>query len=198
MKKSLLLLVCCFIAVAGVAQHNNLFVYGEVGGGEGNFATTKIGINAIYKDFAFGIGHYSQWADAPDVPSDYNTGIHVFGSNKPQQTLSTYCFTAGKVFYTKSKNIRYVAKAGISWGNLELPDTYTKVSYGFMESNYQVAYKDVAALGIVLNPTVEFSLTRHFGFSAGLWANVNTARSTFGVEGNIIFGRLRNWRKPGL
>jgi hypothetical protein len=51
------------------------------------------------------------------------------------------------------------------------------------------------ATGLTLDPTIEFPLSRGFGFSIGLYSNINAINSVFGADANMIFGKLRGKNK---
>lgn len=192
LKRLFILIICIGIAISSIGKDRNYSCYGEIGYGGGNFNSFKLGLNGIYKKFAFGITFYNQWADATGVPSDYHAGFAIFGSGTPQQSIGTCCISGGWVFNTHSAYMRYVVKGGLVIGTYNKPTDYTKIPPVFFGSNYDVTTKDYAAVGFCFNPTVEFPLGAGFGFAAGAFGNLNTGHSTFGFEASIIFGRLRN------
>ena len=191
MNKILIVILVCLVPLSCLGRgSNDVYIYGEAGGGGGNFASGKFGVNAIYQNLCFGISYYGQFANAQNVPPDYDPGLVIF-NRLPQQTLNFVCFTAGWVVYAHNPRIRYLLKGGLALGSSTLPDTYTPVYYGYFGPNYDVSYQTIFLAGLHLNPTIEFPLTRGFGLSVGLWSNINTVRSSYGIEGNILFGRLR-------
>ena len=191
MKKAVILIFILALMAVQPVSAKKLFIYTEFGGGYGNMGSAKFGINAIYNGFTYGICFYGQHIQADYVPPDYGSGLVILGPNQPQQYLRSTCFTFGKVFYMGDPHIRLVMKGGLALSSYEYPDYYTRVTPGWFDSNYQIDWANKSALGLYINPTMEFPLSAAFGLSVGGWANINAVKSSFGVEGNILLGRVR-------
>ncbi len=194
MKRALFIITGLLFVFNGNSKDRAMFIYGELGGGYGNFSTFKAAINGIYNnDYCFGIAYYGQSRRADNIPADFNPGLDYLIVQRPQQTLNTINITAGKVILTQYKMIRYLLKGGISIGYCKTPANYTESSNGYLlSSNYDVTYDSKMAVGLVLNPTVEFPFCPGFGLNLGLTCNLNTSQSYFGAEAGLIFGKTRN------
>ena len=125
---------------------------------------------------------------ASTTPSDYTKGIL---DGDPQQTLGSVIFCFGKIFNTNSPYVRYVLRGGLSGGTVATPTNFQPNS-GWFSSNYTYSYKNELTMGLVLNPAIEFPLTRHFGLAAGGYANINPVMPVFGVDVTLIFGGVRH------
>lgn len=191
MKNNLLLAFICLLFSCGNSVGKEVFYYGELGGGYGNFPSFKLGINRVHNNNIFSIVYYVQEKDASNIPPDYIVGNESSTHKKPQQTIASLCFTKGKIFKVANGHIRFVLKGGSLIGLYAKPTNFTPDIYGWYGSNYDVKYKDYLVAGAIVNPLIEFPINRYYGFSTGLWANVNTGVTTYGVELNLLFGNLR-------
>ncbi len=195
MKKIIAAILLLCISLSGYAWDRNLYVYGEMGGGNGNFGSFKMGLNCIYSGFIISGTYYYQSANATYVPPDYEPGLVIFGSRTPQQSLDYFCLTAGKVIYFANGHMRCLLKGGISVGETTYPESYTRIPQGWFDSNYDISFKTISLAGFHMNPTIEIPIGAGFGLSAGLWADINTARSSYGIEGSLLFGKVSHRRR---
>ena len=199
MKKLILILLLTIHAVNANARNSSdtlvkhNMTYGEFGGGYGTHGSFKWALNFINSTnrittvcFVF-----SAHRD-PGCPSDFSPGLFEMTA---QQKLFMLGVMSGKVFYSGAANIRYTLKGGLSAGIVSTPTDYAK-SGGWFSANYTYNLKSELTPGLLLNPTLELPLNRHFGFSFGLYANINLISPVFGLEGSMLFGKLRN-KRPG-
>ncbi len=211
MKKAILItaiLSAQLLANSGIcrAQRNGNdgpFIYGELGGGWGNFGSYHCAITGIFaKDNMISIGYTYNVRKTPELPSDFKSAYWSFGGADPdpQQRLSMFALMYGKVFYTRSPNVRFVARGGLSAGNAFYSSDFTSAAvitttglFGDNHtSNYSWTDQQKPVIGLLLNPSVELPISRIFGFSLGLYANINPVASAFTFDANIILGKLRN------
>ena len=231
MKKTKIILIAGIIllgmAIESKAQFSDnqeTFVYGELGGGFGDFSAARGALNVIYgKSSIITIGgnHFSRIA--PGQPSDFRS---VMGRNL-YQTFNSTDLMYGKLINCNNPKVRFILRGGISVGtfsnptnfayqpgtsgsfngNLIGPLTYALgpigllagilASTGGTSASYSYTTDKQSTAGLVFHPTIEFPLSGGFGFSAGAYGNINSNQNIFGVDANIIFGKIRsrntNW-----
>ncbi len=167
----------------------NPFMYGEMAISYGTHLSGKVGINTIYpNDNILSVIAFFDTRRDPNAPSDFKQGLIA---TNPQQTLYMTGVCLGKVLYTDHQAIRYTVKGGASLGMIRTPENYEGNS-GLFNSNYTYSHKTQVTAGLLINPTVEFAIARRFGFSFGMFSNVTFNSLVVGMEGGILFGRLRN------
>ena len=177
-----------------VHSSNTPLIYGETTIGPGNYASANMALNVfVARDNILSLQYAYGSHIAPNVPSDYNGGL--LGS-APEQSITSLGLCYGKVIRSGSPYVRYTIKGGISAGYLHTPTNFQADNSGWFGANYNYATRNQFLAGLVLNPSVEFPLTRHFGFTLGGYANINAWSSVFCIRGGIIFGKLRNRIHP--
>ena len=194
MRRILIIITTFFCSYTAHCQSKNPFIYGEMGAGYGTGFAFKLGVNSIFnKDQIISVDFYYTQRPAPDVPSDYHVGLL---GGLPKQRLYTVGLMYGKVLFARPQKIRYTLKGGLALGSAMTPTNYTQANTGIIsfDANYDYTYHTVFNYGLVLDPTVEFLLGRGFGFSLGIFSLINPISSSAGVEGSMIFGKVRNRR----
>ena len=188
-----LLLTCpsLFSMAQDSARYNphGLFIYGDIGGGYGTHGSFKMTMNVIdKKDNVFSLAYCFSSHRDPKMPADFHPGL--FGLY-PQQTLSMVGLMYGKAYSRSSSVVRFIVRGGLSFGVASTPDNY-QLSGGWFDSNYDYGSRKEFCAGIILNPTMELPLGRKAGLSLGFYGNINYVSPVFGLEGTMIFGKLRN------
>jgi hypothetical protein len=139
------------------------------------------------------------------VPADYNQyrPVSWFGNNDPlPDFFYIWTLSYGRYFrLTHDGKLRVHARAGISAGEYEAAENYRLVYHsggGWFGSSYtSYAHDDISRnfYGVTLNPALEYSPGRGFGFTAGAMACINNQRFCMAGEAGIIFGIIRNKAK---
>ncbi len=218
MKKtfSLLAIVMVFLSIANTAISQDTlkkgpFIYAEMGGGGGNFQSWHCSLNGIFAHHqTITAGFYYGTRKATNLPADFKPADNDgwFGVQKdpvPRQMLSMFGLMYGKAFKAGEGDARFILRGGLSFGTYWSQSDFapTKVitfiapyngPYLSHTSNYIWKEKRKLVSGLILNPSLELPGSRIFGFSAGLYGNINAGASSVGIEANIIFGKLRNKR----
>lgn len=190
MKKLSSFLTCFIISSSLLAQSNNTLVYGEIGGGVGNYRSFKGGVDVIFDgNNILTPCMYFNGRRAPNTPSDYQRG---FLSGYPQQEFELFGLMYGKIIYTENPNIRIALRGGIMIGDYETPYDFNSSGETLLGPNYSYQYNHQLTGAVLLNPVLELPFSRHFGFSFGLFSLINGESSTVGGEANMIFGHVRN------
>ncbi len=151
------------------------------------------------KGYSVAVQGVYETKEAHTLPKDYKAGSfgEIFGP--PSTTLITGGILLGRVRDTKSKLIRFDLRAGINYGYITRPVKFrpyksTTPSYGFLKfssPNYDYDMEKKWFVGIVINPTIDFTFTRFIGLSLGLRANINPQEIPLTVEVGFLIGNLR-------
>jgi len=185
------------------AQANEPYIYGEIGGGDGSHGLFQMTLNTVLsknnimcsKNNIISIS-YSYASRRSPIPSDFYPGPAGF----PDQTLSVFALSYGKVFFSKTPCVRFILKGGLCAGVAATPDFEYNTNYKpwvfSFSSNYDFSFQRKFVPGLVFNPAIEFPVGRAFGFSIGPYVNVNAVSSVLAVETSMMFGKIRG-RKDG-
>jgi len=146
-----------------------------------------------------------------NVPGDYY-GERDFWGNRdyPYSSATYFSFGYGKVMPTNTRLCRFIlsGKALVGWSskpvNFEkIEKNYAPGFEGVIEAlfdggpNYTFQKKTQMAVGLMLNPKVDFPLLRRVGISIGPTVSVSTAGNTYGFETALNFGYLRDKKRKG-
>lgn len=184
----------CLIAISNATAQDiteNFRYYGETGGGGGTLKTIKLGYNVNFlKHHTISILYYFNWGENDFGPRI--TGLKLFpwnGDGRPTQYLGMFAFTYGRMI-TVSQLLRFNLKAGITTGRYNYADNFQRTTGWFAASHSYDRIKK-PFIGAIVNPTAEFPLSENFGLNIGFTGAINTQKSVWGIEGGILFGRLR-------
>lgn len=130
---------------------------------------------------------------AQNVPDDIKPQGFIF-SGLPKISITTGAILIGKSYGDVSKLIRFDLRGGINLGNIERPINFEKKTSTSILSageyyDYTIERKWFA--GLIVNPTIDFTLTSLVGLSFGVRANINHQDITTGFEIGLLFGDLR-------
>lgn len=153
------------------------------------------------------VGLVVQKQIAANLPADYYGGADFSGNreNYPFNSATFFSLGYGKVMPTKTRLCRFIlsGKALLGWSSK--PVNFERVHKNYApglegvfealfdrEPNYTFQKKKQIAVGVMLNPKVDFPLLRKVGISVGPTLSLSTSGPTYGFETTMNFGRLRN------
>ncbi len=211
MKKLSIILTVLFIVISGAisniyAQYDDneeSFLYYELGTGFEKFNNWHIGFNKKFNsnDLISGVFNYHIRL-TPQLPGDFIPEYSTWIGNLPipRQSFALFSMMYGKVFYTPSRFIRFVARSGFVVGrcdqSVDFKPAEIIVTGGFLggdrTSNYTFKEQILTVTGIVINPTIEMPLLRGLGLNIGVYGNINNVASIYGLDASILIGQLRD------
>jgi hypothetical protein len=188
-----LLLICSSFSAnaqdSASYKPSGTFIYGDIGGGYGTHGSFNMTMNVIDKhDNIFSLAYCFSSRRDNQRPGDYKPGLLDF---YPQRTVSMYGLMYGKVFHLPNSVARFIVRGSITAGIATYPENYT-ASSGWFSSNYDYTTRREFCAGLMLNPMIELPVHSKSGFSFGLYGNINYVSPVFGLEGTMLFGKLRN------
>ena len=142
------------------------------------------------------LGYYNYIQFAANLPSDYSSGLCIFGACIPIDELSMYSFRIMKEFLTPTYWFRLGAEAGFSYLKFSRANFVPHHTSGLLDlsSNYTTNNKKSESIGLSLRAKIEFPLCRFVGCEFSVISNVNKYKSLTGVEFHITAGLLRGNR----
>lgn len=203
----LTVIAACGLSAAASARHvRNWGMYGGLQITQASMTGVKGSLDVHWHQ-KNSIGISLAWIETRgrNVPSDYDQyrPQSWFGSNDPLPDLF-YIWTLSYGRYsrlTHDGKLRVHARVGLSAGLFEGAENYRLVyhpSTGWLSSTYTTYVHDDASrnfYGVTLNPALEYSPGRGFGFTAGALACINSERFCIAGEAGVIFGVIRNRAK---
>ena len=211
MKKHTLILTLLFLVISGAltcsyAQYTDneeSFSYYEIGSGLQKFNNWHVVCNVKFNSNDIISGGFNYHIRlTPQLPGDFIPEYSTWIGNLPipRQSFALFTMMYGKVFYSPSRFIRFVARSGFAVGrcdqSVDFKPAEIIVSSGFLggdrTSNYTFKEQIITVTGVVINPTMEIPLLRGFGINMGVYANINNVASIYSLDASLIFGQLRN------
>lgn len=198
--RELFLLVMCFISFnfvyAQFAEKNAIYATGELN--VGNYVGMDLNLNYVLKEkYSFKLGYTGNLRKPISQPEDFTTGVAgilVFGLNSPVDQFENFGATAGRIYkINQSGTIRANLSLGIGYTVYTEPENWKKIneSYVSISKNYSYDYAEHEAVSLIINPKIEFPITRYFGFSISPMLQINKERTYFGIGIGSMIGLLK-------
>ena len=201
--KQTLILVFLFagmnIVNAQFAENNAIYLSGEMGGG--NYFNGDLNLNYVYKEnYSLKIGYSGNLRKARSQPDDYYSGlikgVFMFGLANPKDQLDSYHISLGKIVnLNKSRNIRANLLFGVGYTTIIEPENWKKVKGtiidGMLTDNYTWDYEKRHGISFIINPKIEFPITRYWGLTVSPMVQFNKDRTYFGIGIGSMLGLLK-------
>lgn len=182
MKKKIVLLAISFMsfsfAYAQFAENNAIYATGELN--FGNYFGADLNLNYVLKEkYAFKVGYSGNFRKPKSQPEDYTngvTGILVFGLNSPVDQFENYSATVGRIYkINQSGTIRANFSFGIGYTVYTEPENWEKLNTNIVSVTENYSYDKVGhkAVSLIVNPKIEFPITRYYGFTLSPMLQIN-------------------------
>jgi len=201
-----LLLIIIFISTNGLAQdsashkkqHKLAAVYFELNGGKANGKfTTGFGTSIIIKN-GWGLSFELNESiyKAKHLPHDYFPGWDILGDDPiPYDHNFFFTLASVKEFNRKSKRIIPGIETGITYVVFAYYSNFQSIPYEYGlfggSSNYTATYEKGHVLGLSVKPKLKFILSKNIGLEVSAWTILNKIENYYGVEVNLLIGRLK-------
>lgn len=200
MKKTLILLLIIFasvnIANAQFAKNNALYATGELN--MGNYYGTDLNLNYVLNEkYSFKLGYTGNLRKPKTLPEDFSTGVTgilVWGLNHPMDNFENYGASVGRIYkLNQSGTIRVNLSLGIGYSVITEPENWEKIDNNLvhLQKNYSYDNVEHKAVSLIVNPKIEFPITRFFGFTISPMLQINKERTYFGVGIGTMIGLLK-------
>lgn len=199
MKVVLLFIMSISFANAQFSKNNTIYASGEVN--IGNYVGVDLNLNYIYKNkYSFKIGYSGNIRNAKTKPNDYSSGFVgalFLGLANPYDQIENYQISAGKIYNLNGKGtIRANFLLGIGYTLIKEPENWERINGGFLGENYTWNYENHKTISLIINPKIEFPLTRLYGLTVSPMLQINKSRTYFGIGIGQMLGILKHKKKP--
>ena len=199
MKKTLILLLIIFasvnIANAQFAKNNALYATGELN--MGNYYGTDLNLNYVLNEkYSFKLGYTGNLKKPKTLPEDFSTGVTgilVWGLNHPMDNFENYGASVGRIYkLNQSGTIRVNLSLGVGYSVITEPENWEKINNNFvhLQKNYSYDNVEHKAVSLIVNPKIEFPITRFFGFTISPMLQINKERTYFGIGIGTMIGLM--------
>ncbi len=190
----LLFLISINVAYAQLNVNNTIYLTGELS--LGSYIGIDINLNYIYKEkYSFKIGYVGNIRKPKSQPKNYAsglTGLFTFGLSNPYDQFENYQIGFGKIYnLNENGTIRTNLSFGLGYTTIREPENWELINDGFLTENYTWNYKKYNTVSIVINPKIEFPLTRFYGLTISPMLQINKDRTYFGIGIGQMIGLLR-------
>lgn len=197
MKKVLLLKLLLLLTTTANAQfldNNALFFNGGVS--RGNYFGARLGVNIIHKEkYALQAGISGLIRSAKSKPEDYSGGLvgaFFLGLTSPYDEVTSYELLVGRIVRLDDSGIvRLNLKVGATYSTFSTPTNWQWVSGGLVTPNYTYEQIDRNMMGLMINPEIEFPVTRVAGVAISPFCILNKESTAAGVELKLLLGLLK-------
>ncbi|WP_046758105.1 hypothetical protein [Kordia jejudonensis] len=192
----LLLLLSAYSANAQFGE--NHAIYASSGLHAGNYFGLNSNIDYVYKEkYSFRIG-YSIYIREPDSkPDDFSLGLFdALSLFNHFDQLETYQIMVGRVYkFNKRGTIRLNLSIGLGLTNSREPENWQRTNSFLFSRNYNWDYNEFQNISFIINPKIEFPLTRYAGLAISPIFQINKDRTYFGIGLESMLGLLRKRNK---
>ncbi len=197
MKRLLAITICVFTIVTARAQNNErdpAYLTAEFN--LGNYLGIDLNFNYIFKnDYSIRVGYTGNWRRSESLPENYSPGLFTlffFGTLDPYDQMQNFQASFGRVYYLNEKQtIRANLSIGLGYTIITEPENWQKIGQAFFVPNYYWEYKSHSTVSLIINPKIEFPLTRFYGLTISPMAQINKDRAYYGIGIGHMLGRLK-------
>ena len=197
-----ILLVMLFIssisAVTAQFDENNA-IYSTTELSMGNYIGIDLNMNYVYKEtYSVKIGYSGNLRKSKSQPKDYESGISelfTFGLSNPHDIMENYQIGLGKIYLlNKSGTIRANLTVGLGYTVIREPENWQRNDDRYLAENYNWNYGKYNTISLIINPKIEFPITRFYGFTVSPMVQINKDRIYVGIGIGNMTGLLRKRR----
>lgn len=199
MKRLLAISICVFtivIAKAQTIERDPAYFTAELN--LGNYSGIDLNFNYIFKnDYSIRVGYTGNWRRAKSLPENYSPGLFslfTFFLIDPFDQMQNFQISYGRILYLNEKQtIRANLSIGVGYTVITEPENWQKISPAFFISNYSWEYKSHNTVSLIINPKIEFPLTRFYGLTISPMAQISIDRAYYGIGIGQMLGRLKRY-----
>ncbi len=165
----------------------------------GNYIGINFDLNYIFKNnYSLKLGFSGNIREPESQPEDFSsglTGLLSFGTDFPLDHLLTYRIDVGKIYNLNKKGtIRANLSVGLGYTIIKEPGNWQKIdseSVIILTENYTYSYNSYDTVSLIINPKIEFPISKFFGFSVSPMLQVNKDRTYYGIGIGSLIGNLK-------
>jgi len=146
-------------------------------------------------NYSLKIGYTGNIKKPKSQPKSYSsgvTGLFALGFNNPYDQIENYQIGIGKIYnLNPSGTIRANVSLGLGYTIVTTPQNWQENNDHFFTENYTWDYNKQNTVSLVINPKIEFPLTRFYGLTLSTMVILNKHSSYFGIGIGQMIGALR-------
>lgn len=178
-------------------EENSYYVSTELN--LGNYYGLDVNYNYVFQNkYSLQLGFTGNVRKPVTQPENYTSGLNGFfsaGIDTPHDHLLTYKINFGRMYNLNEKGtIRANLLLGVGYSIIKEPENWQYVPSGtiiILSENYTYSYRKYSTMSLIINPKIEFPVTKHFGLSLSPMAQINKDRTYFGIGLGTMIGKLR-------
>lgn len=187
------------LARAQEEQKHSFYFSEELG--YGNYLGIDLNINYLYLEkYSFKMGYSGNLRQPKSQPYNYSPGffgVLFMGLANPFDQLENYQLAAGRIYdLNKKGTIRMNLSLGIGYTTIREPGNWQSTGSHLLQENYTWDYEKYHTLSLIINPKIEFPLSRFYGLTVSPMVQLSKDRIYFGIGLGQIIGLLRSKKKP--
>ena len=166
----------------------------------GNYLGIDINANYVLKEkYSFKIGYSGFIRKPKGAPENYSSGLFgalTFGLANPYDQIGNIQISAGKIYpLNKKGTIRANLSLGLGFTSIREPTNWQPLYGGFLDENYSYEYHKYHTVSLIINPKIEFPITRIYGLTLSPMILINKDRTYMGIGVGHMIGLLRKKNK---
>ncbi|WP_159023555.1 hypothetical protein [Formosa sp. L2A11] len=202
MKQYMLTLVLSCISFytlnAQFSEHHAIYFSGEIN--LGNYVGIDYNLNYVYKEtYAFKLGYTGNIRTPKSQPKDYGSGLQglfSFGFENPYDQIENIQIGVGKIYKLNTNGtIRLNLSAGLGYTIIREPENWQRINDAYLSENYTWNYRKHNTVSLVINPKIEFPVSRFYGLTVSPMLLINKDSTYFGIGLGQMLGLLRPKRQ---
>lgn len=181
-------------------ENNSIYLSNEIL--FGNHLGIDVSLNWINKNkISIQSGYSGHISFAKSRPNDYTGGsisLFTLGTNSPSDKINTFFIKVGKVILLNEKEtIRFNLMGGLGITSFREATNWQPLTGsnqgGFISGpNYTFDYQFETLLCVILNPKLEFPLSRVFGLNISPLVEISSKRVVWGIGVGTMVGNIKN------
>jgi hypothetical protein len=197
MKQILTVLIIFLGITSSNAQFDkNNFIYSTGELNLGNYIGLDLNVNYVLKKkYAIKLGYTGNIRKPKSQPDNYSSGLKgllLLGLSNPYDHFINYHISFGKLYkLNKSGTIRANLLLGLGYTTIKEPENWKFIDKAFFTENYDWNYKKHNTISVIINPTIEFPISRFYGFTISPTLQFNKYRTYFGIGIGQMIGILK-------
>lgn len=164
-----------------------------------NFFGGEIALNYIHNEKTSArIAYSGVVTGAQSEPQDFSSGLIgslFLGLADPKDQMGTFHLGIGRIVPLNRKaTTRFNFNLGLGLSTLQVPHNWEPLKGG-TGLNYSWDTKKYNTLSLIINPILEFPITRFIGFNLSPLLLINKDRTYVGIGIGTMLGKLRERKK---
>jgi hypothetical protein len=191
---------CCISSVQAQSESEHALYFGN-DLNLGNYLGIDLNVNYTYLEkYSLKLGYSGNIKKAETLPYDYSSGFFkamLMGLGSPVDQLGNLQLAAGRIYKLNKKGtIRANLSLGLGYTTIKEPGNWQRTGSHLLKENYTWEYEKYHTMSLIINPKIEFPLTRFYGFSISPMVQISKDRVYLGIGIGHIYGLLRNSYEP--